>query len=243
MTCKSTLFSLFGWAWIFLRCLLSKSLQATACHICPLHIILWSFRPWIEKTINRCADAGTSMKTHHFSQLKCILLCIADILLWVKHALSQFYSCCMTDIFLQIIHPVLTEITSALHELLSEKNKLSLNFTNTAWHKYFCFSVITHWVFTEITSILQKLFSEKKLLNLNTANAAWHITEIILWKPRLFKVIMHWVLAETTSILQKLFSERNLFSLNFVSVVWQLWQKLSFITEISQKLTLLVRIM
>ena len=27
--------------------------------ICPLHIILWSLRPWIEKTTNRFADVGT----------------------------------------------------------------------------------------------------------------------------------------------------------------------------------------
>ena len=63
---------------------------------------------------------------------------------------------------------------------MSEKNELSLNLTNTAWHKYVCFSVLMHWVFTEIISILQKLFSEKKELRFNSENAAWHITEIFL---------------------------------------------------------------
>ena len=38
-----------------------KRLQATAWHVSPLHIILWSLRSWTEKTTNGFAYVGTSI--------------------------------------------------------------------------------------------------------------------------------------------------------------------------------------
>ena len=61
------------------------------------------------------------------------------------------------------------ECTSTLQKLLSEKNKLSPDFPNAAWHKYFCenpifFSVIMHQVFTEITSLIRNYSLRKTSL-------------------------------------------------------------------------------
>ena len=129
------------------------------------------------------------------------------------------------------MHPVLTEITSTLHKLLSKKNKLSLNFTNTAWHKYFCFSVIMHWVFTEITSILQKLFSKKKPLNLNSANAAWHITHHrnISVKTHTFLSHMHWILLIIINSRQKCMNFVKWYP--FMTKVCDFWQIISAIYD------------
>ena len=107
-----------------------------------------------------------------------------------------------TLLFSVIMHRFCTEITSLFQKLLSLKNALSLNSTNSAWQKYFCknqflFSVIMHWGLSEIVSILQRFFSERNLLSLHYTSSTWLIT------------IMHFVLTKIIPALQKLFSAKK----------------------------------
>ena len=58
---------------------------------------------------------------------------LEKIILREKRALSQFCGCFMLyDINVKIMYPFLTEITSNLQKLLSEKNKLIQEFANAA---------------------------------------------------------------------------------------------------------------
>ena len=73
-------------------------------------------------------------------------------------------------LFTFIMHPVVTEIISALQKLFSEKNALSLNSTAAAWQKYFCENT---WFFLIIMH--QKLYlpcriyyQQKNTLSLNS---------------------------------------------------------------------------
>ena len=113
------------------------------------------------------------------------------------------------------MHLVLAEVMSTLQKLLSEKNKLSLDFANAAWHKYFCedlyfFSV--KMVFTEITSFFRN-YSLRKTSLIPILQ--------MLYDRNIHIVILDWVLAEITSILQKLFPEKDALSLNSTSTAWQ----------------------